>query len=87
MAISVQPLVLTHSFTKARLQATDRVDAAALDAALAQITDKLNEVITALDVTMRDDDTLRDGSIEPRHLTDEVLASVTSLVNEAVDAQ
>lgn len=82
MPISVQPLVLNYSFEAHKHQAVDRVDAAQLDAALAQITEKLNEIIYALDETLRDDDTLRDNSIEPRHLAPEVYEALTALVRE-----
>lgn len=85
MPISVQPLIIEYSFVGARTQATDKVDLAALDAAFGQITDKLNEVINALDVTLRDDDTLDDACLEPRHLSDEVRAEIVAIVNEKVD--
>jgi hypothetical protein len=85
MPISVQPLVLSYSATATRLQARDMVDLAELDGALAQITAKLNEVIQALDTTIRDDDTLDDGCLEPRHMTDEFRAEIVSIVNARVD--
>lgn len=85
MPISVQPLVINYSFVGARIQATDKVDLAALDAAFVQITDKLNEIINALDVTLRDDDTLDDGCLEPRHMSDDFRAEIVALVNERVD--
>lgn len=79
--ISVRPLVLTHSFAGARNQATDKVDLAQLDAAFAQITDKLNEIIGAMDITLRDDNTLKDSSIEPRHLSSDTYSEIVAIVN------
>lgn len=86
MPISVQPLTLNYSFQANRTQATDKVDLAQLDAALGQITDKMNEIVEALDLTLRDDDTLDDGVIEPRHMSDEFRAEIISAVNAVVDA-
>lgn len=80
---SVQPLRLTYSFAANRQHASDSVDADQLDAALATITAKLNEVVAAIDTTLRDDDTLMDGSIEPRHLSDEVNVDIAGQVNLA----
>jgi hypothetical protein len=86
MPISVQPLVINYSFQANRAQATDKVDLARLDAAFAAITAKLNEVIVALDQTLRDDDTLDDGVLQSRHLSDEVLEELTVIANRAADA-
>lgn len=79
--ISVRPLVINYSFAANRRQATDKVDLAQLDAAFAQITDKLNEIIAAVDITTRDDNTLKDSSIEPRHLTSDVYTEIVAIVN------
>ena len=83
MACSVQPLALTYSATAGRSQATDNVDLAGLGAALAQITAKLNEIITALNVTTRDDDTLADGSIDRLNLNDDVYNQMASMAQQA----
>lgn len=79
--ISVRPLVINYSFAANRQQATDKVDLAQLDAAFAQVTDKLNEIIRAVDITLRDDDTLKDSSVEPRHLSSEVYTELVAIVN------
>ena len=81
---SVQPLVIDYSFTANRTQATDLVDLAQLDAVLNQIAAKLNETIAALNVTTRDDDTLRDSTVELRNLSDDVLEQITTTVNAAI---
>jgi hypothetical protein len=81
MPISVQPLTLTYSFQANRTQATDMVDLQQLDAAFAQITGKLNEILVALDETMRDDNTLDDAVVEPRHLHEECYKEITAIVN------
>lgn len=80
---SVQPLQLTFSFTANRAQATDKVDLAQLNAAFATVTAKLNEIKTALDVTLGPDNTLKDGSIAPRHFSDEVDTEIAGKVNTA----
>lgn len=82
MPISVQPLVFTYSFEAHKQQAVDCVDAAALDRAFAEVVAKLNEIIYALDETLRDDDTLRDNVIEPRHLAPEVYEKLTAMIRE-----
>jgi len=84
MPISVDPLVIPYSFQANARQAQDKVDLAQLDAALAQLAAKLNEIGTALNVTLRDDNTLDDGVIESRHLSDEVLEALTVIANDAV---
>ena len=84
---SVQPLRLAYSFAANRRQATDSIDAAQLDAALATITGKLNEIIAAIDVPLRDDDTLKDTSLEPRHFSDEVNVDIAGQINTAFLAQ
>lgn len=84
---SVDPLIIGYSFTAARGGASDKVDLAALDGALAQVTDKLNEIVAALDVVTRDDDTLKDTSIEPRHFSDEVAVDIAGQINESFIAQ
>lgn len=86
MPISTQPLVLSYSASKGRLQATDKVNAVNLDAALATITAKLNEIIEVVNQTIRDDNQLQDGCLEPRHMSDEFRAEVVSIVNDRVDA-
>lgn len=80
---SVQPLRLNYSFAANRRQATDMIDAAQLDAALATITSKLNEIVAAIDVPLRDDNTLKDNSIEPRHFSDEVNVDIAGQINTA----
>jgi hypothetical protein len=87
MATSVQPLVWDYSFQANRTQATDKVDLAQLDAALQATGDKLNEILSMLDKTLRDDDTLDDRTVEPRHLHPETLAEIVSAVNSATDTQ
>jgi hypothetical protein len=84
---SVDPLVIGYSFTAARGGASDKVDLAALDAALALVTGKLNEIVAAIDVVTRDDDTLKDASIEPRHLSDEVVVDIAGQINQTYLAQ
>jgi hypothetical protein len=86
MPISVQPLVINYSFAANARQATDRVDLAQLDTALASVAAKLNEVVTAINVTTRDDDTLHDHVVEPRHLAPEVYSELASMVQKAVCA-
>lgn len=86
MAISVQPLVINYSFAGAAPQANDKVDLAQLDAVLGQIASKLNEVIASHDLTLRDDDTLRDGVLEPRMMTDDFRAEISSMINQRVDS-
>ena len=81
MPCSVDPLVIGYSFAANAAQATDKVNLAALDAVLAQISDKLNELIIAVDVSTRDDNTLADSSIEPRHLSREAYMEITAIVN------
>jgi hypothetical protein len=85
MPLGVEPLVINYSFVGSREQATDLVDLVALDAAFEQIADKLNEIVNALDVTLRDDNTLDDGCLEPRHMSDDFRAEVVSIVNQLVD--
>ena len=80
---SVAPLVLNYSARNQVGEAGNTVDLASLDAALATITAKLNEVIAAIDITTRDDDTLKDTSIEPRHLSDEVTVDIAGQINQA----
>jgi hypothetical protein len=84
---SVQPLRLNYSFAANRRQATDLVDAAQLDAALATITNKLNEIVDAINVPLRPDNTLKDGSLEPRHFSDEVNVDIAGQINTAFLAQ
>jgi len=84
---SVQPLRLNYSFAANRRQATDMIDAAQLDAALATITSKLNEIVAAIDVPLRDDNTLKDASLEPRHFSDEVNVDIAGQINTAFLAQ
>ena len=84
---SVQPLRLSYSFAANRRQATDSVNAAQLDAALATITNKLNEIVAAIDVPLRADNTLKDGSLEPRHFSDEVNVDLAGQINTAFLAQ
>lgn len=84
MPISVEPLQVTYSFNANRRTASDLVDAAALDAVFLLITDKINEVITALDVTTRDDDTLVDGVLEARHLSDDAVEQISAMINAQV---
>jgi hypothetical protein len=84
MAFGVQPIQLGYSFVANRQQATDTVDLTQLDAAFAQVADKINEIITALDVTLRDDNTLDDGTVEPRNLSEDVHVELTALVNGAI---
>lgn len=84
MPLSVQPLVIDYSFVGARTQATDMVNLAQLDLALAAITDKLNEIIATVDIIVRDDDTLDDGCVDARHLSDDARAEIISIVNAAV---
>jgi hypothetical protein len=81
---SVQPLIIDYSFAANRTQATDMVDLDQLDAVLNQIATKLNETIAALNVTTRDDDTLRDSTIELRNLADDALEHLTTTVNAAI---
>lgn len=83
MPISVQPLTLTYSFAANAGQATDRVDLAQLDAALAAINAKVTELIFVLNAVQRDDDTLNDSAIDFRCLSDEVVEHLASQVNAA----
>ena len=82
----IQPLILTYSASAGRLRATDNVNLAQLDAALGQITDKINEVIGALNINLRDDNALQDGIFLPRHMSDDFRAEVVSIANQAADA-
>lgn len=84
MSTSVQPLVIDYSFQANREAATDLVDAAQLDVVLGQVADKLNEIVTALAVTTRDDNALADATIELRTLSNDTLEHLSQLVNEAV---
>lgn len=84
--MKIQPLVYNYSFQGNKGRATDMVVASQQDAALQAITDKLNEVITAFNVVIRDDNTIRDGVIEARHLSPDALELVTSIANQAADA-
>jgi len=84
---SVQPLRLNYSFAANRRQATDMIDAAQLDAALATITGKLNEIVAAINVPLRADNTLKDASLEPRHFSDEVNVDIAGQINTAFLAQ
>ena len=84
MATSIPPLEITYSFAANKRSAVDRVNVVQLDATLASCVAKINEVITALDETLRDDDTLDDGVILPEHLNEEVIAEVSALVAAAV---
>lgn len=84
MPISVQPLRIGYSFNANRRGASDRVDAAQLDAVFALVTAKLNEIITALDVTTRDDNTLNDAIIEARHLGDDTVEEISAMINAEV---
>lgn len=86
MPSSVQPLVLTYSATASRSQATDLIDLDGLNTALDQITDKLNEIITALNVTTRDDDTLLDNIIDRVNFDDNVYNEFSSMAQAAVEA-
>lgn len=80
MSISVQPLVIGYSFVANRRQATDLVNLTQLDAAFLLVTNKLNEIILALNETTDDDNTLKDGSIAARNLSDDTLDEITSIV-------
>lgn len=84
MPTSVQPVVINYSFQANRTQAADKVNIAQLDAAIQTIADKLNEMLAVLDKTLRDDDTLDDRIIEPRHLHPETLAEIASIANTSV---
>lgn len=84
MPTSVQPLSISHSFNAGRRTATDRVNAAALDAAFASIAAKINEVIVALNETTRDDDALEDEVVDARCLSNDALEEISALVNAAV---
>jgi len=79
--ISVQPLTINYSFASNRTQATDKVNLAQLDAAFSQINAKLTEIIAAMDATTRDDDTLHDNNVEPRHLSTEIYSELIAMVN------
>lgn len=83
---SLQPLVLTFSFNANRTEAADFVDLVQLDLVLAQITAKINEVITAINVTLRADNTLRDATVDLRNLSDDALKNLTAMTNAAVVA-
>lgn len=87
MPISVQPLSIGYSFVANRRQATDKVDLTELAAAFEAVTDKLNEIITALDETTGDDNTLIDDCIEGRHLSDDALEEITSIIREEIEAE
>jgi hypothetical protein len=87
MPLSVQPLTIGYSFVTNRRQATDRVDLAELAAAFEAVTDKLNEIITALDVTTGDDNTLADDVIEGRHLSEDALEEITGMIREELEAE
>jgi hypothetical protein len=84
MPTSVQPIVIGYSFQANRTQATDKVDLVQLDAVVQTIGGKLNEILVMLDKTLRDDDTLDDRTVEPRHLHPETLAEIASLANAGV---
>lgn len=86
MPLSVQPLVLNYSFAANARQAADKIDLPQLDATLSSIASKLNEIVTAINVTTRDDDTLHDHVVEPRHLAPEVYTELASMVQKAVVA-
>lgn len=87
MPISVQPLAIGYSFVANRRQATDRVDLDELNAAFEAITNKLNELITALNETTADDDSLADDVIEGRHLSDDALEEITGMIREELEAE
>ena len=86
MPFSVAPLVLHPSFARDARRAKDLVDAADLDNVLGAIEGKINEIIAALDVTMRDDDTLADGVVDAATLSDDARAELVSMVNDTVRA-
>lgn len=78
----IEPLVVNYSFSANRRQATDLVDLTALNAVFTQFADKFNEIIDALNETTGVDNTLADGVIEERHLNDDVLDEITSMIRE-----
>lgn len=81
---NIAALRIDYSFAANRRAATDRVNATQLDATLAAIVAKVNEVVAALDETLRDDDTLDDAVIQPRHLNEEVITTIASMVQAEV---
>lgn len=83
----IQPLVIGYSFNANRTQATDQIDLAQADLVLLQISEKLNEIIDAVNLVIRDDGTLEDGCFLPSHMSDDFRAEVVSIANAAADAQ
>jgi hypothetical protein len=75
----IQPLVIPFSFTGARTQATDQVDLASLDAAFALVTAKLNECITALNMTLAADNTLADNTVGVLTISPEAWAEIAAV--------
>jgi hypothetical protein len=69
--MSISPLVINYSFAQNRTSAQDKVDLVQLNAIFNQIAAKQNEIITALAVTTRADDTLADGVVTPATLSTE----------------
>lgn len=75
---SVLPIDNDQSFSTDAVAAEDRVDASALDVQLANVKNKLNELLTALALVIRDDDTLVDQVVRLRNLHPEILAAIAA---------
>lgn len=75
---SVNPGAAGWSFYDHTVSATDKVDAAALDTQVDTLWDKLNELLTALGVSIRDDNTLTDALVRLRNLHPEVALALAT---------
>lgn len=84
MPLSVPPLVSYYSFDAQKASATDRVNLAQLNAELAAMRATINALITALNVTTRSDDQLKDEIVTKTALHPEVLDEIGKLARAAV---
>lgn len=75
---SVNPGASTWSFYDNTLSASDKVDAAALDTQINDIWSRFDELLTALAVTIRDDDQLEDEIVRTRCLHPEVISLIAT---------
>lgn len=75
---SVAAIVNDQDFSANAPSAEDLVDAAALDAQIAATKTKINELLTALGLVIRDDDTLVDSIVRLRNLHPEVTTLIAA---------
>lgn len=75
---SVGPIANDQDFTDESPAAEDHVDAAALDAQFAAVKNKINALLTATGLVIRDDDTLVDQIVRLRNLHPEILTAIAA---------